>query len=238
MTATPSLHAPHRLSRSAGGGRSAAALDVAGVRAEQLPPIISRTATLDLSTTMAARVGLRAGTPVVVGAGDGPLGNLGTGALEPGVVGRLFCCALTDDAWVVGGAVSNGGVVVRWAGDVFGSDLRPGTDGAPRDAELLALAHAVPPGSDGLVMLPDLLAERAPLWDPDLTGAYLGIRHAHTRGHFVRAAVEGVAFQLSAIVDELDRPSSRSRRSARPAVRSVRPCGARSWPRSSRARCG
>jgi gluconokinase len=206
---------------------SVAALDVAGVRAEQLPPILSTTATLDLSTTMAVRVGLRAGTPVVVGAGDGPLGNLGTGALEPGVVGlslgtsgavrmvvprpvvdpdgRLFCYALTDDAWVVGGAVSNGGVVVRWAGDVFGSDLRPGPDGAPRDAELLALAHAVPPGSDGLVMLPYLLAERAPLWDPDLTGAYLGIRHAHTRGHFVRAAVEGVAFQLSAIVDELDR---------------------------------
>jgi gluconokinase len=206
---------------------SVAALDVAGVRAEQLPPILPTTAMLDLSAAMAAVVGLRAGTPVVVGAGDGPLGNLGTGALEPGVVGlslgtsgavrmvvprpvvdpdgRLFCYALTDDAWVVGGAVSNGGVVVRWAGDVFGSDLRPGPDGAPRDAELLALAHAVPPGSDGLVMLPYLLAERAPLWDPDLTGAYLGIRHAHTRGHFVRAAVEGVAFQLSAIVDELDR---------------------------------
>ena len=206
---------------------SAAALDVAGVRADQLPPILPTTATLDLSAEMAARVGLPLGTPVVVGAGDGPLGNLGTGALEPGVVGlslgtsgavrmvvprpvvdpdgRLFCYALTDDAWVVGGAVSNGGVVVRWAGGVFGCDLSPGPDGAPRDAELLALAHAVPPGSDGLVMLPYLLAERAPLWDPDLTGAYLGVRHAHTRGHFVRAAVEGVAVQLSAIVQELDR---------------------------------
>ena len=54
-------------------------------------------------------------------------------------------------------------------------------------------------------MLPYLLAERAPLWDPDLAGAYLGIRHGHTTGHFVRATVEGVALQLSTIVESLDR---------------------------------
>ena len=53
-------------------------------------------------------------------------------------------------------------------------------------------------------MLPYLLAERAPLWDPSLTGAFLGIRHSHSRGHFVRAVVEGVAMQLGTIVDELD----------------------------------
>ncbi len=47
--------------------------------------------------------------------------------------------------------------------------------------------------------------ERAPLWEPDLTGAFLGIRHRHTRGHFVRAAVEGVALQLSMILEALDR---------------------------------
>ncbi|MGB7982098.1 MAG: FGGY-family carbohydrate kinase, partial [Candidatus Nanopelagicales bacterium] len=64
---------------------------------------------------------------------------------------------------------------------------------------------AVPPGSEGLLMLPYLLAERAPLWDPDLAGAYLGIRHGHTTGHFVRATVEGVALQLSTIVEALDR---------------------------------
>ncbi|KGN30885.1 hypothetical protein N802_05675 [Knoellia sinensis KCTC 19936] len=72
------------------------------------------------------------------------------------------------------------------------------------DAALLELAATVPPGSDGLVMLPFLLAERAPLWDPTLTGAVIGIQHSHTRGHFVRAVVEGVALQLWTIVDALD----------------------------------
>jgi gluconokinase len=53
-------------------------------------------------------------------------------------------------------------------------------------------------------MLPFLLAERGPLWDADVRGAFLGIRQHHTRGHFVRAAVEGVAFQLATILDGLE----------------------------------
>lgn len=205
---------------------SPVATDLAGVRADQLPPILSPTSALGLSRAVASRLGLPTATPVIAGGADGPLGNLGSGAIDPGVAGlslgtsgavrmlvprpaldsegRLFCYALTEDAWVVGGAVSNGGVVVRWAGNVFGRDLTPDAEGGSPDAELLALASSVPPGSDGLLMLPYLLGERAPLWDPSLTGAFLGLRHSHTRGHFVRAAVEGVALQLSTIVDLLD----------------------------------
>jgi gluconokinase len=199
------------------------AVDLAGVRDDQLPPVLSTTAVLGLSKSVAARLGLPTATPVVLGAADGPLGNVGTGAVQPGVAGlsigtsgairmvvpeprtdpdgRLFCYALTDDAWVVGGAVSNGGVAARWAGGVFG----PARDGDTSDAELMALAASVPPGSDGLVALPYLLAERAPLWDPSLTGAFLGMRHSHTRGHFVRAVIEGVASQLAVITDGLER---------------------------------
>ncbi|GAA1962687.1 gluconokinase [Kitasatospora viridis] len=203
---------------------SAPALDLAGITAEHLPRILPSTAVLELSAAAAASTGLPAGTPVVAGAADGPLANLGTGAIAPGTValslgtsgavrtvvrepfadphGRLFCYALTETAWVVGGAISNGGVVMRWAGDVFGRDLH---DDRPNDALLLDLASRAPAGSDGLIMLPYLLAERAPLWDPQLRGAFLGVRHLHTREHFVRAAMEGVALQLSAIVADLDR---------------------------------
>jgi gluconokinase len=194
------------------------AADLAGVRPAQLPPIVPTTTALPLAADVADTVGLPSGTPVVAGAADGPLGNLGTGAVDPGVAGlslgtsgalrtvvsqpavddagRLFCYALTDTEWVVGGAVSNGGIVVRWAGEVFG---------AASDTETLALAETAPPGSDGLVMLPYLLAERAPLWDPSIPGAFLGVRRHHTRGHFVRAAVEGVCVQMSSILTELDR---------------------------------
>jgi gluconokinase len=116
----------------------------------------------------------------------------------------LFCYALTDDAYVVGGAISNGGIVVRWVGSSLAPDIR-GAPGQHRDAALLELAATAPAGSDGLVMLPYLLAERAPLWDPGLTGAYLGLRHSHTRAHLIRAAVEGVSLQLSMVVDQLAR---------------------------------
>ncbi|MGC5629189.1 gluconokinase [Georgenia sp. Z1344] len=201
---------------------SPASLELAGVEREQLPDILSTTALLEVSPDAARTTGVPAGTPVNVGATDGPLGNLGTGAIQPGVAGmsigtsgavrtvvpeprtdergRLFCYALTDDAWVVGGAISNGGVVARWAAESF----LPQADGTARDAEALALAATAPPGSDGLVMLPYLLGERAPLWDPDLTGAFLGVRHGHGRQHFLRAAVEGVCLQMADLVDVLD----------------------------------
>ncbi|HEX5945882.1 MAG TPA: gluconokinase [Acidimicrobiales bacterium] len=201
------------------------AVEVAGVDPDRLPPVVATTAIYPLAAGAAGDVGLPVGTPVVVGAADGPLGNLGTGALSPGVAGlslgtsgavrmavdrptvdadgTLFCYALTDDVWVVGGAVSNGGSIVRWLADTIAPDIRP-ADG-DRDAAVLALADGVPPGSDGLVMLPYVLPERAPLWDPDLPGAYVGLRRAHTRGHLVRAAVEGVCAQMRVLLDGLDR---------------------------------
>jgi gluconokinase len=201
------------------------ALSLAGLRERELPPILAPTALLQVSPVTTERTGLAPGTPVVVGAADGPLGNVGTGAMTPGVVGltlgtsgavrtvvdeppaaldpSLFCYALTSSAWVVGAAISTGGIVVRWAGSALAPDIRGDAD-TPRDEALLDLAASVPPGSDGLVMLPYLLAERAPLWDPDLRGAYLGLRRSHTRAHLVRAAVEGVALQLAVIVDHLD----------------------------------
>jgi gluconokinase len=195
------------------------ALALAGVSAQQLPEILSTTTALSLAAAPAAQAGLPAGTPVVTGAADGPLGNLGTGAMAPGVAGlslgtsgairmavgepqvdpdlTLFCYALTEAIWVVGGAISNGGGILRWAGRTLVPDLGD-------DAAVLELAASVPAGCDGLVMLPYLLAERAPLWDPSLPGAYLGLRREHTRAHLVRAALEGVCLQLRAILDSLD----------------------------------
>jgi gluconokinase len=208
------------------GQWDATALELAGISVEQLPPVAAPTATRPLSAEVAARTGLPAGLPVVLGAADGPLGNLGAGAVHPGQIGlslgtsgaaramvarppaelddALFCYALTEDAYVVGGAVSNGGIVVRWAGDTLAPDVQRTPLQHP-DAALLELAATAPAGSDGLVMLPYLLAERAPLWDPDLLGAFLGLRRNHTRAHLLRAAVEGVSLQLSAIVGQLER---------------------------------
>ena len=205
----------------------AAALDLAQVDSTRLPTIESPTATRPLSASAAEHVGLAVGTPVVLGAADGPLGNVGVGAIKPGVAGLslgtsgavrlvvdevppaipgLFCYALAERQWVVGGAVSNGGNIVGWLANTLldGSDVgRP-----PSLDAVLDLAGGAPPGSEGLVMLPYLVGERAPLWDAEVPGAWLGLRRRHTRAHMARAALEGVAAGLGVITDRLNEVAS------------------------------
>ncbi|MEV4419715.1 gluconokinase [Patulibacter sp. NPDC049589] len=197
------------------------ALRSAGIEASVLAPLVPTTTVLGgLTAHTAAATGLPADTPVVAGAGDGPLANIGVGAVRPGVAAcsigtsgalrltvdrpavdparRLFSYALDDDRWVTGGAINNGGSVLRWAGDALAPDLGP----HPED-ELLALAATAPPGSDGLVLLPSLLSERAPRWRGDGRGAFVGLAAGHGRAHLVRAAVEGVCLQLALVLDSL-----------------------------------
>lgn len=192
------------------------AFEVAGIRPDQLPRLHDTTDILPLAADAARVIGLPAGLPVVVGAGDGPLGNLGTGAMEvgkaglsigtsgalrmvmraPAVVSGLFCYALTGDVWVAGGAVSNGGMVQRWLTETFAPE---GAD----DAEACRRAEFIASGSDGLVCIPYLVSERASLWDSEIRGAFLHVRRPHTPDHFIRAGVEGVAFQLWTILRRL-----------------------------------
>jgi gluconokinase len=193
------------------------ALALAGLDAGALSPLVPATQLLELDAAAAADLGLQAALPLVVGAADGPLANLGVGAVHHGVAAcsigtsgalRLmverpavdrrrsaFCYALTPGRWVVGGAINNGGVVLRWAGEALAPDLGPHAE-----AELLALAETVPAGSDGLVMLPYLLSERAPHWSSEPRGAYVGLTRHHGRAHLVRAALEGVCLQLALVL--------------------------------------
>ncbi len=203
------------------------ALDACGVDRGRLPDILATTAVLRLDRRVAATVGLPAGTPVAVGAADGPLANLGTGAITPGVAGlslgtsgairvavdgprpdrhgRLFCYALAEPLWVVGGAISNGAEVLRWTGHAFGADSPTGDGFAPGGGSGREPAGPIADSSDGLVMLPFLFPERAPLWGRDLAGAYLGLRHEHRAAHLRRAAMEGVCLQMRFLLDRVDR---------------------------------
>jgi len=195
------------------------ALSLAGIRAEQLPELVPTTTVLEgLTEEGAAATGLPLSTRVVVGAGDGPLANLGVGAVQPGVAacsigtsgalrvavekpavdprGGVFCYALTEDRWVIGGAINNGGVALEWVRqEIAGGDLPT--------AFLLDTAADVPAGSGGLIMLPYLLSERAPHWSSVARGAYIGLTRAHRREHMVRAAVEGVAMQLALVLQSM-----------------------------------
>jgi gluconokinase len=191
------------------------ALNYAGIRAEMLPELAPTTAVLKLR---GAELGLPVGTPIVIGSSDGPLANLGLGAIRPGAVacsigtsgalrvaadrpsvddrGRVFCYVLAPDRWIVGGAINNGGNVLEWLGDA----VAPGTSVEARLDEA-ALAQA---GSGGLLFLPYLLGERAPHWSGDPRAAYIGLTRDHRRHHFLRAALEGVCLQLAIVLTSLE----------------------------------
>ena len=85
------------------------------------------------------------------------------------------------------------GLSLRWFRDRFGAGRDDGRDPYER---LTEEAAQVPPGADGLLWAPYLMGERTPHLDPDARGALVGLTASHTRGHVVRAILEGVAFSL------------------------------------------
>ncbi|ASS69386.1 MULTISPECIES: gluconokinase [unclassified Paenibacillus] len=199
----------------------AGALEVAGVDPSKLSRLVpTRHVMTGLDGTWAEHMGLPAETPFVVGANDGVLSNLGVNAIDPGVVavtigtsgairtvtdkprvdpkGRIFCYVLTEDMYVIGGPVNNGGMIFRWIRDQLGASeketaLRIGRD--PYDL-LSDIAARVKPGSDGLIFHPFLSGERAPLWDSNARGSYFGLGLHHKKEHLIRAAMEGVILNL------------------------------------------
>jgi len=207
----------------------AEALDLAAITREQLSIPVSTTAVVArLQDEAARRLGLPDGTPLVAGAADGCLENLGAGAVDEGVAavtigtsgavrcvvprpqgdptGRLFCYALTDDRWVVGGPINNGGLVLHWAEHRLFPGL--GAEAAQQGRSVYALVDelvaGVPAGAEGLVCLPALVGERAPWWDPELRGVLVGLSQGHGREHVLRALMEGVGYSLAAVADAME----------------------------------
>jgi len=163
----------------------------------------------------AESTGLPAGTPVVAGASDQAAGALGLGIVRPGDVsatigtsgvvfastdhpamdpqGRVhtFCHAVPG-RWHVMGVTQAAGLSLRWFRDKLAGSLDLDT----AYEQLTKEAAATPAGADGLLWAPYLMGERTPHLDPKARGALVGLCANHTRGHVVRAILEGVAFSL------------------------------------------
>ncbi|WEA39328.1 gluconokinase [Lysinibacillus fusiformis] len=197
------------------------ALTVAGITSAQLSTLVPTTKYFtNCHPILAEQIGIDPQTPFVIGASDGVLSNLGVNAIKEGeiavtigtsgairtiinkpktdVKGRIFCYALTENHWVIGGPVNNGGMVLRWIRDEFASSeietaKRLGID--PYDV-LTKIAERVRPGADGLLFHPYLSGERAPLWNPDVRGSFFGLTMSHKKEHMIRAALEGVIYNL------------------------------------------
>lgn len=196
-------------------------LKLVGIEASMLAEPVDVTYSWDtIREPYAREMAIDPKTNLVIGASDGCLSNLGVGAMDPGQTaitigtsgairmvtnqivldaeGRTFCYYLSKGRWVIGGAVNNGGNVMTWLTGVFSPE---GSQQVANTVEikleqLNRLAESVAPGADGLFFLPYLNGERAPLWESEATGSYIGLASRHTTGHMVRAAMEGVLFNL------------------------------------------
>ncbi|MBE3037565.1 MAG: gluconokinase [Chloroflexi bacterium] len=201
----------------------AEALELAGVTPQQLPPLVSPCTIVGMLLPEVARaVGLPAGLPVIAGASDGGLANLGSGAAAPGqsviTVGtsgavrrlvaqplldereRTWCYLLAEKRWFAGGAINNGGLALQWVRERFYPELA-GEAGYER---LFAEAASVPAGAEGVLLLPYFAGERNPHWDPAARAMLVGLGLEHGRAHVARAVLEGVAFCLADVWQALE----------------------------------
>jgi gluconokinase len=190
-------------------------LKVTGTRIGQLSDLVPCTYIATGLLPEFRSLGLHEGLPFIIGGSDGCLANLGSSAVKPGetaltigtsgairmtapapeydVHERIFSYILTDRHYVCGGATNNGGNVIQWYTDgVLG---RKGAgDGLPDN--WVKEADTVPPGCEGLVFLPYLRGERAPVWDANAKGVFFGVRSVHEQRHFMRAILEGISYSL------------------------------------------
>ncbi|MGC1306487.1 MAG: gluconokinase [Phormidesmis sp.] len=206
-----------------------AALTFAGIDASRLSQLVPTTHILkSMDAEAASCMGIPVDLPVVMGASDGALANLGVGAIAPNTVTvtvgtsgavramlcepktdpkeRLFCYTLTEDYWVVGGATNNGGIILRWAKDTLASSAVNTAELLQQDPYdiLTAIAATIPPGSARLIFHPYLAGERSPLWDANARGSFFGLELNHTKAHMIRAVLEGVVYNLNAILTALE----------------------------------
>jgi gluconokinase len=197
-----------------------------GIRAEQLSKPVNATYTCTLKPQIQKQLSLP-DVPVVMGASDGCLAQLGSGAMNKGdltiTIGtsaavrrvskknledpelRLFNYPLDEKILISGGASNNGTVIIDWFNREFNSTSQ-------NLNEFVKQTETIAPGSEGLIALPYLLGERAPIYNPEARGVFFGVSVRHTPNHFKRALLEGICFEILSIVrsvEEVHGPSDK-----------------------------
>lgn len=212
----PAGSSAFRLVEEASGEWSLAACRRLGIDLALLPDVRPASSiAAGLTETAARELGIAAGTPVIVGAGDVPASQLGAGAIAPGDVhlslGTAVYLGITVDAplrdpagqlgvighaipgrWILWLEIATGGGALAWLLRATDGQRRGGVDYAEIDRIVEACATEV----DGLLFAPWLSGERVPVFDDQLRGAFVGLTLRHGRPHLLRAVMEGVACQI------------------------------------------
>ncbi len=201
-------------------------LDAAEIDAAGLPEVLDSTEVLGgVSPEAAEATGLAAGTPVVVGGGDGSCAAVGVGCIAPGMaynyVGSSSWIGITSTSpvndpqmrtvsWAhilprhvhAAGTMQTACASFNWLKNEI---CRSETEQARREqiSPYVLMDRQIessPPGARGLLFLPYLLGERSPRWDPNAKGAFLGLNLSHRREDLLRAVLEGITLNLEIIL--------------------------------------
>jgi xylulokinase len=194
---------------------------------EKLPKIMGATDVIgQVSAAAAAETGLAAGTPVITGTTDAAAEAVSVGVVEPEDMmlmygSTIFMNRLTgthtpgtglwpglfvlDKVYCLTAGMATTGSLTRWIRDNMAKDLIEHEKNGKLNAydALFREAEGIAPGSDGLIVLPYFLGERMPIQDPRAKGVFFGLTLSHTRGHLVKAALEGIAYGVDQILEGL-----------------------------------
>lgn len=198
-------------------------LGALGIPESYLPDrLVASTDVVGTLTNEGARLtGLAKGTPVCAGGIDAAVATLSAGCLEEGqhvaMIGTSMCWGFIhrgmpqDEGFVsmpyaldpheftyTFGGAATAGAVVKWFRDHLGEMESWAGEKTDLSAYTLldAKAARIPPGADGLILLPYFMGERSPIWDSRARGTLIGLTLYHTKAHVYRAFLEGVAFAL------------------------------------------
>lgn len=201
-------------------------LSLIGIKKDKLSDILSPLTIIDGKRLKIDVEDLK-DIPFILGSGDGALSSLGMGAINQGDVGvmvgtsgavrsfsdkpvldekeRIWCYYFASGLWLIGGAINNGGIALRWLRDGFFQDLVREADALNVDPYdlITKIAEKIPPGADGLIVLPFLTGERSPFWNDKAQGAAIGFNLNHNRADLARAIMESVCFRLFSVYSAL-----------------------------------
>lgn len=200
------------------------ALNFCGISADKLSnPVDTLHVRKNLSNPFKKATGLTDETIFCIGASDGCLANAGSqiskgeASVTIGTSGAvritttkpvvdfssmMFNYILDEKHFVSGGPSNNGGNFIKW---LFREILADDTPSEKDFEKLNEQTRDIAPGSEGLICLPYLYGERAPLWDEKATAVLFGLKATHTKYHIVRAVQEGIVFSLKIILDNLEK---------------------------------
>jgi gluconokinase len=202
------------------------ALQYAGISKDKLAEVVPVSyCTKNLKKEYQTSLGLHDKVKIIVGSSDGCMATLGAGVWNDGkatitmeesgavrVVGkevlqdekqRIFNYVLTEGTYISGGPTNNVGSAFEWYAKQFG-DFKKAFDLEDCMENLISDATKVAPGSLGLIFLPYLQGERAPIWNANARGVYFGLNIKHEQQHFIRATIEGIIYAFYSIGKTLE----------------------------------